>query len=94
MTAIFNPDAVKTWDMDVEYEYWRGIAERQGCPLEQFAFRWVQIQKIYAIAGDSRLPMERAFEQFLLQIQDVAMDEEVARLVFGWTWARVVSRNA
>ncbi len=92
MPAIFTPDAIKTWDLDVEYRYWSGMAERHGCPREQFAFRWLQMRKIYAIAADARLPMERAFEQFLLQIRDVDMDEDVARLVFGWTWARIVSR--
>jgi hypothetical protein len=91
--AMLSPNAaVKTWDMDVEYRYWQGVAERQGCPLAQFAFRWVQMQKIYAIAADRRLPMEEAFQQFLQEIRQVAMAEDVARLVFGWTWARIVSR--
>jgi hypothetical protein len=60
--------------------------------LAQFAFRWVQMQKIYAIAADRQLPMEEAFQQFLQEIRQVAMAEDVARLVFGWTWARIVSR--
>ncbi|SEL52034.1 hypothetical protein SAMN05428989_1834 [Pseudoxanthomonas sp. GM95] len=88
---MFPPDAIKTWDMEVEYRHWCQVAELKGCPAEQFAFRWEQMRKIYAMATDTRLPMEQACEAFLVQAR-AELGEDVARLVFGWTWARILSR--
>lgn len=78
------------WDMDAEYKYWCSVAEQRGCSPVQFAHRWELMTKIYASATDAAFTMESALALALSEARCLGMEEDVARLVFGFTWARIL----
>lgn len=85
---------LSVWDMEAEHLYWQGVAARSGCPSEQFAFRWALMKQIYSAAeGNRRLSMEDALTNFISHAAEAGADEDVARLIFSRTWARIVTRT-
>ncbi|WP_175485507.1 hypothetical protein [Pseudoxanthomonas sp. GM95] len=46
--------------------------------------------KIYASATDAAFTMESALALALSEARCLGMEEDVARLVFGFTWARIL----